>query len=178
MASPFPGDSGWRKSFPFFPSLCAGSLLPGPCHVEQKERKKGREWGLGKECEKEECQRSWARLLPLPLLSKPASLHPPLCLFLTLFPRPAPVQKPSHLPQSTLLCLVMVLLPECRTAPPSFCLPPTPQSTCLAPTMGLAASCLCYVIIPQSVLVIPWHPHASDRPHLTWTGWAVATEFS
>ena len=89
--------------------LIVSRRLPAPALWNEKRGRKGgsEAWEKNRQAKgwrnaKGGDPRSRTGIWPHPLLSKPASLEPSLCLLLTLFTRPAPVQKPSHLPPCTL----------------------------------------------------------------------------
>ena len=75
--------------------------------------------------------------------------------------------------------LSLYFLPKCRTAPlTQHHLPASPQSTCLAPTMGLAARCLGYVITLHPGTPTPQTDHTSPGQDGQWVLNSVKAFFS
>lgn len=88
--------------------LSSKDISAGPKTPATWKEKKGSEEGLEKEEEKARWSAKGGNGLdkdhgrPLLFHGRQACQQPCLCFFLTLLPRPVPVQKPSHLPQFTL----------------------------------------------------------------------------
>lgn len=125
----------------------------------------------------EECQRSWARRQPLPLLSKPASQPAPMSLPLFDFVPKAGTCAETITP-STVYTIMLCRCSFCPSAgrhhsPPSFCLPPehvfSPHdgAGCWLPLLCDHSS----VREQVSVVVILASSHLGQTtPHLDWMG--------
>lgn len=140
-------DLGSGTQASSFKQLRCSNLLLG---LASWNKKWGRKEGarLGKEQEKagrntKGGKETRTRSCPSPLLSKPAGPLPSLRLLLTWFTRPAPVRKPSHLPQFTLWCFV--LLSALIQAPFSALFPSTLRALPLASRLGLTAGCFAQI---------------------------------
>lgn len=111
--------------------LSSKDVVVGPRMPAMWKEKKESEEGLETEEEKARWSAKGGNELdkdgghPLLFHSRQACLQPPLRFFLTLFPRPVPVQKPSWLPQFTPSYL-FPLLSALIQGPIQCCLPISP----------------------------------------------------